>query len=307
MLGAKDTPAARTTLAAAVDKLRAWNARIAAANAPMLTPGFARVDAFGHIYAKTALLAGPDAPRPNASDAPVSYPFLWNTAQADRVQWNGIAENIKAKIGAEAFDYGALARNTGEVIGVYGDVAVVPDPGLKGYRSSVGIVNLSDLERILAMLRPPSWPAALLGTPDAAKVAAGRALFGEHCASCHTPLGHDDLKTPFVSKISLFSGPNPPGTDPWMACNAFTYTARTATLEGMPQTFVRKPGDTTPAFGDTAPVAAMLKATVVGAMLGQKGALIEAAATTWLGIPPRPRVGAAPTRAPTRTGGCNAA
>ena len=61
VLGAGDGAAARTMLGDAVDKLRGWNARIAAANAPMLTPGFARVDAFGHIFNKVALLAGPDA------------------------------------------------------------------------------------------------------------------------------------------------------------------------------------------------------------------------------------------------------
>ena len=287
-----DTPAARTMLGQAVDSLRARNARIAAANGTVLTPGYARVDAFGRIFNMVGILAGPDAPKPHDIDAPVSYPFLWNTSQADRVQWNGLAENIKAKIGAEAFDYGALGRNAGEVIGVYGDVDVIPDAGLKGFRSSVGIVNLSDLERLLAKLRPPVWPAALMGTPDAAKVAAGEALFAQHCAGCHTHLASDDITTPYTAKMALFADPHPPGTDPWMACNAYSLTQRTGNLEGQPQNLVHLPGNHDPDFGDTAPVATMLKTTVLGAMIRQKGALIQAAATTWLGIPPRPQVNA---------------
>ena len=299
VLGAGDTPAARTMLGDAVDRLRGWNAKIAAANAPMLTPGFARVDAFGHIFNKVALLAGPDAPKPNPSDAPVSYPFLWNTAQADRVQWNGIAENLKATVAGHPFDYGALARNTGEVIGVYGDVAVTKDAGLHGYKSSARVGSIADLERVLALLRPPTWPAALLGTPDAAKVAAGRALFGQHCAACHTPLAHDDIKTPFVSKISQFTGAEPPGTDPWMACNAYTYAGRTGLLEGSPDLLVALPGTKPVVFGETAPMAQMLKAMVVGTLAGQKGEIVQAAAKAWLDVPPRPQVGAvavAPTR-----------
>ena len=219
------------------------------------------------------------------------------------MQWNGIAENLKATVAGHAFDYGALARNTGEVIGVYGDVAVTIDPGLHGYRSSARVASIADLERVLALLRPPTWPAALLGAPDAAKVASGKALFGQHCAACHTGLAHDDIKTPFVSKISLFSGSEPPGTDPWMACNAYTYAGRTGMLEGSPDTLVKLPGNTGGAgavFGETAPMAQMLKAMVVGTLAGQKGDIIAAAAKTWLDVPPRPQVGAvavAPTRA----------
>src|SRR5687768_15556835 len=47
----------------------------------------------------------------NMPNAPVSYPFLWDTPQHDYVQWNGLTENAGLK---------AIARNAGEAIGVFG-------------------------------------------------------------------------------------------------------------------------------------------------------------------------------------------
>ena len=84
--------------------------------------GYGRLDAIGHIYNKTALIADAADQKFNPSDAPVSYPFLWNISQFTRVQWNGIAENKPVTINGKTFDLGALGRNTGEVIGVFADV-----------------------------------------------------------------------------------------------------------------------------------------------------------------------------------------
>ncbi len=292
-----DSPGARVTLGTAVDRLIAWNARITAANATPLRPGFARVDAFGHIFNKVALLAGPETPAPLPSDAPVSYPFLWNTSQADRVQWNGIAQNLKLKIGAGPFDYGALARNAGEVIGVYGDVAVTPGSDLGGFKSSVGVANLSELERLLAGLKPPVWPAAF-GPIDQTKAARGKLLFAARCGgACHTSLAPGDIGTPFKTNVFTFAGKGfvgdeNPGTDPAMACNAFTYRTRTGNLAGTPPGYLKVASSTEPPLGDTAPVAQMLKTTVIGALAGRKFEVVAAAGKTWLGIPPNPRVGA---------------
>ena len=47
----------------------------------------------------------------NSPNAPVSYPFLWDTPQHDYVQWNGLTENSGLK---------AIGRNAGEAIGVFG-------------------------------------------------------------------------------------------------------------------------------------------------------------------------------------------
>ncbi len=264
VLAGKDSPAARTQLGGEVDKLIAWNAKIEAANATPLRPGFARVDAFGHIYNKTALLAGPTPPAPNPADAPVSYPFLWNTSQANKVQWNGIAQNIKIKIGPNAVDGGALARNAGEVIGVYGDVRVEKDRGLGGYPSSVAVGSLIDFEGVLAQLKPPTWPTAF-GALDHAKAARGEQLFQARCGGiCHATVKPGDLTTPFITNVFTFTGKgfkgdDPQKTDPGMACNAFTYSARTGNMEGLPPGYLQVVAGTDAPMQENAKVAAMLK------------------------------------------------
>ena len=137
--------------------------------------GFGRLDAIGHIYNKVALLATPNSIShqiANPSDAPTSFPFLWNVPQLDRVEWNGIATNSVA-LGVH---YGALGRNTGEVIGVFGDVTIKKNPGLAGYTASVQVETLNEMEAQLAMLQPPRWPAAF-GAIDATLAGTGRQLF----------------------------------------------------------------------------------------------------------------------------------
>lgn len=288
-----DSPASRDMLGGAVDQWLAWAKGIDRANKTDLRPGFARVDAFGHIYNKVALLAnrGPDfdPPPPNASDAPVSYPFLWNISQADRVQWNGIAENTKIKVAGKPFEYGALGRNAGEVIGVYGDVRMEGSASLKGYKSSIRVESINDLERTLKLLKPPVWPAGLMGTPDAAKVAAGRALFDKQCGgACHGTVKPGDITTPFKTTVFPLKVA---GTDPWMACNAYTYEAPSGAMAGLPSGYIKLPGKPDPErIGQTAPIATLLRTAVVASLIEDKGALVKAAGATWLGVPPRPQI-----------------
>ena len=89
------------------------------------------------------------------ANAPVSYPFLWDTPQHDFVEWLGIAKN------GGPLDVLTLSRNVGEVLGVFGDFAIPEDPSLLhlGYSSSVRILDLGDLENLLKALWSPQWPA----------------------------------------------------------------------------------------------------------------------------------------------------
>jgi hypothetical protein len=208
----------------------AWEDKLDALNNPQAPLpatqryGFGRLDAFGHIFNKVAALTQADEQFQAFADAPVSYPFLWNVPQHDRVQWNGIAPNRQLPTG-EPFDLGALGRNTGEVIGVFADVEITQrHPGIKGYASSIDVKNLDAMEVQLGRLLPPRWPE-VLGRLDTAKVDAGRRLFADHCASCHAVLDRADLKTPIKAVMTPIWGARGVGTDPWMACNAFTYRA----------------------------------------------------------------------------------
>jgi hypothetical protein len=262
VLKGADTPANRTMLKNELARYVVWQQKLEKANATPLRYGFARLDAFGFIFNKVIALVGEEDQTVNPSDAPVSYPFLWNIHQFDKVQWNGIAKNVPL---TPEFDIGALGRNVGEVIGVFADVQLkhfAPD----GYRSSANVKNLNRLEQLLASLKPPAWPEGVLGAINAGDRAAGAKIFGERCANCHQPLARDDLKTRIEVNMTPLKGPEPAGTDVWMACNAYTYEAKTGFLNGAPKKFfpISLP------FGDTASVAEMLGATGSGVIWNKR-------------------------------------
>lgn len=291
VLGAEDNDGNRALLRPALAALVDWQGRQLRANQTELRYGFGRVDAFGHIFNKVALLADENAPG-NPASAPVSYPFLWQIDRLPYVQYNGLAANGPTVAGTNAkLDIGAAARNTGEVIGVFADVALRHEAGdLRGFRSSVRLDSLVGLEQVLAKLQPPSWPGE---TPDSILVARGRDLFQQACASCHTAPGTvTQGRYPFT--MSTFSntvppaqpGNRPPETDPWMACNAVTYTSASGTLNGLNRLyFAGKP------FEQTAHLADMLKFTVIGTMVGH-GLVrdLDIVMQTWLGRQQVPQI-----------------
>ena len=121
-------------------------------------------------FSQTDLLRFRDAVF-NPPNAPVSYPFLWDIAQSDYVQWNGIAGNAGP---------GPLGRNAGEVIGVFGILdwsdnqslfSKLTGFSLSGFisgqtdkrkkirfDSSIDLFNLKRLESHLRSLTSPQWP-----------------------------------------------------------------------------------------------------------------------------------------------------
>jgi hypothetical protein len=140
-------------------KLVDTETKLASANATPLRYGFGRLDAIGNIFNKVATIVKAPAQTFHASDAPVSYPFLWNVPQLNAVQWNASAPNGPV-VGGVAL--GALGRNSGEVIGVFGDVQIelwalaLLRPG---YMSSINMANLEQLEQLVGRLKPPAWPS----------------------------------------------------------------------------------------------------------------------------------------------------
>ncbi len=277
VLKADDSPANRTQLRAALTQLLAWEDRVEAMNKTPLRYGYGRVDAFGHIYNKVSLFTGAAHPTPNPADAPVSYPHIWDIHWFDKLQWNGIAENQRL---GNALDYGALGRNAGEVLGVFGDIIVKPNAGIGGYTSSIQATNLIALENQLAKLKAPTWPAAF-GTLDAAQVAAGKALFVADCQGCHAPLTGTFQK---VTMVPQKPGPN--ATDPWMACNAITYRSATGNLQGTTVGYLGSKDK----FGADAPVAVMLETTVKGALIYKKVPIVAETGRVFFGAGSTPRV-----------------
>jgi cytochrome c peroxidase len=300
----------RVLLETAVDKLIAWEKENARLNRedPRLNPtsvryGYGRLDAFGHIFNKVSQLAvyhdpkvpGPRA-TPNPADAPVSYPFLWDIYRQSRLQWNGIIKSVdeKGKVqrlnlgNGRVLDYGALGRNAGEVIGVFGDVNIPDKPGLGGLPSSIDMNNLDRLEAVLRRLEPPKWPASF-GALDPARVEAGRALYEQKgCKGCHSiePPGPEIYNVRMVPLSRDSQGnDNVNNTDPWMACNAISYTSDTDKLEGVKAGYIS--GEP---LGKTEPVAKMLSATVRGVLVAKWKQILATVGEIFFGVEKPPRV-----------------
>jgi len=112
------------------------------------------------------------------ANAPVRYPQIWDASWFNWIQYNAsIADPLVRNIG-EALGVRALAK-------LYG-----PDAGK--FENSINMAGLRQLEGVLAGpaplqgLRSPQWPEALPPL-DPQKVAAGAALYNQHCRGCHLP------------------------------------------------------------------------------------------------------------------------
>lgn len=188
-----------------------------------------------------------------ASTAPVSIPHVWLAPHTARVQWNGSAFKAKDIGLTGSISTGAMIRNVSEVIGVFAelrlpDYAQLASGDYLTIESSVRMGNMIKLERALARVTPPLWPAAW-GKIDrtAADYTLGAALYDQHCAACHAridrsrpfaeirdasglPLINDPVDgAPFVRVVNAFDIPGEAGpfvgTDPMMVCNALTHAS----------------------------------------------------------------------------------
>ena len=208
--------------------------------------GKGRLDALGAILNEVAVFATKETDNVYPANAPVSYPFLWGTPQSDVVQWNGAVDN-------QRFGLGPLGRNVGEVVGVYGHVAISPvgdgaafarkmsrpsagppdnlappllhtnrGAQLGAYESSVKMRNIGAIEHWLSSLRAPRWPEEVLGALDADKIARGRDIYlgrtdtGVKCVACHARVARDRQGEPYQSRMIPVAAI---GTDPVAAGN----------------------------------------------------------------------------------------
>jgi len=123
-----------------------------------------------------ALLGVPQNWHP--ATAQTKYPYVFDASASSWVQWSGVAAD-------------PLARNLGEIPGVFGRIdlrSATPEEGL--FDATFDIAGLIKIEQTLRKLAPPKWPEDILGPIDQAKAAAGRTLFVETCAECHSVYPH---------------------------------------------------------------------------------------------------------------------
>ena len=251
----------RGQLAEAIDRRVAYNLRNFPGynpNVPAPPPAdYARLDAVDAIVNELYYHAvkSPTSPTENTkpANAPVSYPFIWDTPQQKLEQWIGIA-----KSGGPA-DVDSLARNVGEVLGVFADLVIPDHPTFLGYSSSVKVSNLRGLEDQLKSLWSPQWPASFppINQADAAK---GKAIYQRlKCGSCHTIVTE---RTNPRRTIESFMTPS--GTDPGTYLNFFNRTGSSGKLEGAHVNLI----PFTPRIPAVAPATMMVTNEGVGTIIG---------------------------------------
>jgi mono/diheme cytochrome c family protein len=202
--------AARAALRLQVEAKRDWWSARVARNRGASPHGPSRTDALGTIGNEVAcaLLAVPE--NCMQLNAPVQYPFLWNTPDFEWVQYTA---SVHSPIG----------RNVGEVTGVFAEASL----GANGSEiSTANIPNLHKLENLLKTLRSPEWPADVLGAIDMDLATEGSVIYSATCAGCHTEdpqprTGPNAFGLTFA-KINFATPLNLLGTDPSAAMSFAT-------------------------------------------------------------------------------------
>jgi len=211
--------------------------------------GPGRLDAFGMMFNRVAARDLGIEANFKVADAPVSYPFLWNARQQDRTQWNGSVPN--------GLFINALGRNSGEVLGVFGDFEPKKQtsthlPVIDYSKNSIKFASLQALEEKIKILKPPPWPWEPELRQD--MVDKGRILFATECGRCH-----DENRGPFGTWKTRVEEV---GTDQKMFDNA-EKTSQTGILAGALSP--NRPGS----LDDPAATNDVLATVVAGALINE--------------------------------------
>jgi hypothetical protein len=170
-------------------KVDAWHRRFHAFVAGTLPPvgwGLGRIDAVGIIFNRLSGLdvgPPPDSLIPDnmkIADAPVRFPFLWNSSLQDKTDWAGFVNN-----GNDVF---ALARNAGQALAF----ATFEPKSLIGpfinylNNNSINFDGLTKLEDLVKQIGSPKWRWKI----DERLAATGKSIFEREpaqggCIQCH--------------------------------------------------------------------------------------------------------------------------
>jgi processive rubber oxygenase RoxA-like protein/cytochrome c len=226
--------------------------------------GPGRLDAFNMIFNRVAV-RGLGLPQNFViADAPTSYPFLWNASRQDHTQWTGSVAN--------GLYIHALARNTGEVFGVFGQfspkrIPTIPPlaPIILYDDNSADFSGLQTLEEKIAALKPPPWPRGVFPIDDAL-AARGKPLFEANCSGCHGEKQSDLVPPPaWATSVQAV------GTDAKMATNAAKRTVDSGLLNGA--LLPKPPGAqlTNPAHATDILANSVVGSLIAGTLKGESG------------------------------------
>lgn len=297
----KDDPQNQDMLRAALGLLIDWQKQAQSLSSRRLRYGYGRLDAFGQIFNKIEMFAGSGHPQGNPADAPVSFPFLWDTHRHKQVQWNGFAKNLPIPfLYGVTFDVGALGRNAAEALGVFAEVVVKPtDPApplpiLKGngpyagYATSINVNSLQMFESVLTRLKAPEWPT-FFPAIEPSKLARGEQLFKENCVTCHrTPDKQinglfEEMRSIELTHREDVENNQSNLTDIWTACNIFTGKGYSGKLEGTKEDYVTASSHSG-VLSVMDSMGRILGVATRGALVAKKGEVLRTAAATFLGI-----------------------
>jgi hypothetical protein len=193
--------------------------------------GPGRLDALGAILNQACAEAMKLDGNAAMANAPVNYPAIWDAPQHTHVQWNGAVDNTAP--------FGPLGRNTGQVIGVFGLVALDGDT-LVGYDSSARFDALERAEQLVTKLWSPLWPTEF--GQDTARIARGEEIYNQNCRDCHARMKRDDparQARDVLVPIDRALGHYPPlATDPLTAKN---WNDRQATVGLLAGRYITRP------------------------------------------------------------------
>jgi hypothetical protein len=251
-------PAAKATL---TETLR-WFESYEEANRATPEEGFARLDAVTRIVNQTIRFTS-DPSNSLALTAPTSFPLLWDAPRHDYVQWTGFSPNA---------DVGALGRNVGEVLGVYGRIEVkhyeTTLAAKKGYQSTAEASAIVAMEDALGKLESPLWPEDVLPPIDRALAERGEALYRANCSSCHALLDRDD---PTRKVVAMITDVEIVGTD----ANAANVVARARVPSGILEGAISSEGEK---YGADMTALGMLVDLVGDALKAKPAAVVAALA-----------------------------
>ena len=140
-------------------------------NNPPTPPGFARLDAVGLIFNQMIFMSDTQPVGTTQNDAPVSFPFLWDTSHHNQTQWDGVSPAIP------------MVRNALQGIGAFAEYD--PDAGWFDDPSTIQLDNQRALQKLVSKLRSPVWPEDILGAINREKAQKGEEVFKKKCVGCH--------------------------------------------------------------------------------------------------------------------------